>query len=121
MAYIVPTATEFKDRFPAFVAVEDHMCELALDEASHQVDEKLWTEFNFRLGIMLYAAHLLTLDGFGSSNDAKMVGFQLIRSGSLTLQRDTNANAGTSDLRSTGFGRRFSNLVRENFPGVLVV
>lgn len=120
MAYDVPTASELKNRFPAFEAVEDNLVDMAIGEATRKVDAT-WPEGDFSMGIMLYAAHILTLDGLGTTQDAKLVGFSLVRSGQLTLQRQDAGSAVYGDLSQTGFGRRFKTLVRCNFPGIIVI
>lgn len=127
MPYEAPTAANLKARFPAFAAVADEAIVMAITEASGRVD-RTWPETDFQPAILLYAAHVLTLDGLGTGAEAEMAragasGFQSMKSGSLSLDRGDgfSVTAGGSDLAQTGYGRRFLEMVRRNFPPVLVV
>lgn len=117
MAYTPPSPADFKARFPRFAAVNDAVIQQGLDEAARYVD-KSWPEADFALGRMLYAAHVLTTDGFGEGTEAQLnaegVGdFQSIKLGSLSLTRfskDAKAmtgNAFLDQLQSTTYGQRF--------------
>lgn len=116
----VPTVEEFKNRFRSFDAVEDNLYNLIIEEAKRNVGTT-WDEKDYTMALMLYVAHLLTLDGFGTSNEAKTIGFQSIRSGSLSLTRATGKAADAGSLYATSFGARYMALLRTNFPAVLVV
>ena len=74
---------------------------------------------------MLYAAHLLTLDGLGTGAEAAMaaaaaLGFQSMQSGSLQLTARTRTRRGKSVLDETTYGRRFAALLKVNQPAVLL-
>lgn len=122
MAYVAPEPDDLRARFHSFVGTSDVAIEGALLEAGAKVGE-MWSDADRRLATLLYAAHLLTLDGFGCGAESEAAaagasGFKVMRSGSLTLER---FDAPTSNLRSTTYGQRFSDLVRINFPAVAVV
>ncbi|WP_343711904.1 DUF4054 domain-containing protein [Inquilinus sp.] len=128
MAWNPPTPADLKARFPAFAAVSDSVVQGALDEAALQVDETWVSEADFRLGRLLLAAHILTLDGLGTGAEAEAaaagaMGFKRMKSGRLELERFSAADAGGdgSVLGSTSYGRRFLELLRRNFPAVAVV
>lgn len=99
----------------------------ALAEAATRVGTS-WTAGDYPLGILLYAAHVLTLDGLGTGAEAALaaagaLGFQSMRTGSLQLERDAapdSRSAGRSDLERTTYGRRFLALLRVNQPAVFV-
>ena len=97
----------------------------ALAEAATRVDTS-WTPGDYPLGVMLYAAHVLTLDGFGTGAEAALaaagaLGFQIMRSGSLHLERERRHRHGAAPLlEQTTYGRRFLALLRVNQPAVLV-
>lgn len=115
------TPAELKARFPGFAAVADAVLQTALDEAALQVGDDWASAADIRLGRLLLAAHILTLDGQGSGAEAAAVaagGFRRMRSGTLELER---SDAGPGALDSTGFGRRFLELMRRNVPAVAVV
>jgi Protein of unknown function (DUF4054) len=121
-----PTAADLTDRFPAFAAVPSATLNAALAEAATRVDST-WTAGDYPLGVMLYAAHVLTLDGLGTGAEAALsaagaLGFQTMRSGSLQLERaaPTSAEGRPSSLEETTYGRRFLTLLRVNQPAVLV-
>lgn len=130
MAWTAPTPADVKARFPAFAAVPDAAIQGALDEAALQVDETWVSEADFRLGRMLLAAHILTLDGLGTGAESEAAangasGFKRMKSGQFEVERFDTAGTvpGGSDgvLGTTSYGRRFLELQRRNFPAVLVV
>lgn len=125
MAATSPTATDLVARFPTFAAVPTAAVTTALAEAGTRVDAR-WTAGDASLGLMLYAAHILTLDGQGTSAEAALaaagaLGISTFRAGSLALERRpvTGADAGNL-LTETTYGRRFLALLRVNQPAVLV-
>lgn len=130
MAYTWPTPTSFKARFPSFAAVDDDIVQTALDEAHAYVDEK-WPESQYALGAMLYAAHVLTLDGHGTGTEAEMgkaglLAFDRLKSGQLEVSKGvvsggSGNNAAVNVLQSTSYGKRYLALVNQLFAAVLVV
>lgn len=129
MAWTPPTASEFKARFPAFASVDDDVVNVALAEAGLQVDETWVSEADFKLGINLLTAHLLTMDGHGAGAEAESaaagaLGFKTMKSGNLTLERFSASEAGSGSrdtLSLTSYGKRFLDLRKRNIPGVAVV
>lgn len=118
MAYTAPTAADLKSRFPAFAAVADATINDALADAARMVDET-WTEGDFAAARMLYAAHLMTMDGLGKTTEAKLQGFSKLSIGPLSIERGTQPGA-PGELNSTSFGRRFIEMRRRNRGGPLV-
>lgn len=121
-----PTPDDLKTRFPVFAAIADAVLQAALDEAALQVGDNWITEADIRLGRLLLAAHILTLDGQGGGPEAAVIaagGFRRIRSGALELERFDPAglDADPGTLGSTGYGRRFRELMQRNIPAVAVV
>jgi hypothetical protein len=115
MSYTAPTAADLKARFPAFSTVSDDLVTSALDDAARRVDET-WTEGDFAMARMLYACHVMALDGLGSGREAKLLGFKRIKVGSLELERGGDGSV-AGDLSSTTYGNRFIGLARVNFAG----
>lgn len=116
------TPADLRARFPGFAAVDDATVRTALDEAALQVGADWTSAPDARLGRLLLAAHILTLDGQGSGAEAAAAaagGFSRMRSGALELER--TAEAGPGALDSTGYGRRFLELMQRNVPAVTVV
>jgi hypothetical protein len=115
MSYTAPTAADLKARFPAFSTVDDGVVTSALADAARKVDET-WAEGDFAMARMLYAAHVMTLDGLGTSREAKLLGFKRIKVGTLELERGADGSVG-GGLSSTTYGMRFAELARLNFGG----
>lgn len=127
MAWAPPTPIGFKARFPVFAAAPDDAVQGALDEAALRVDETWVSEADFRLGRMLYAAHILILDGLGAGAESEAAaagaaGFKVMKSGTLTLERFDSGGAGQggSILSTTSYGQRFLELQRMNIPAIAV-
>lgn len=117
MAWTAPTTTELKARFPRFEAGTEPQLQGAIDEAL-LITGPNWPDAERTLGTMLYAAHVLTLDGVGTGTEAQLnaegVGdFQSIKLGSLSLSRfskDASSSRGSAvldDLMKSTFGQRF--------------
>ena len=125
MSFVPPVAADLVTRFPTFAAVPEAVLTAALGEAAARVDTT-WTEGDYALGIMLYAAHILTLDGQGTSAEAALgaagaLGFGTLQSGSLSLTRRPPPNGQQGGiLAETTYGRRFLALLRVNQPAVLL-
>lgn len=120
-----PAAADLVARFPTFAAVPTASIASALGEAAIRVDTT-WTAGDYPMGVMLYAAHLMTMDGLGTGAEAALgaagaLGFASLRAGGLSLERRGNAgdDAG-SLLAETTYGRRFLALLRVNQPSVYV-
>lgn len=119
MSYTAPTAADLKARFPAFAAVADATVTAALTDATRQVDES-WIEGDFATGRILYACHLMTMDGLGATTEAKLSGFTSLSIGPLKLDRASTAGVSAGQLESTSFGVRFKELRRANCGGARV-
>jgi hypothetical protein len=120
MAYVAPTPAELKSRYPAFANVDDAVVQSALDEAARQVDES-WTEGDFATAQMLYACHVMTMNGvLSGAGGIQLASFRSIRSGALTLERGTVNGDDGSWLSGSEYGRRFLTLRRQNKGGMRV-
>jgi hypothetical protein len=127
MAYTLPTPAEIKARFPAFAGVDNSVIQSVLtDEVPLYVGQNWINQANYTQGAMLYTAHALTLDGFGTGSEAiaagkGLLGYQSITSGRLSLTRfskDGTSNVGSLSL--TSYGQRFIEIRRINAPGPVV-
>lgn len=123
MVQSVPTSTDLTTRFPAFSGVDPVVLGRVLAEAAARIDTT-WTAGDYPLGVMLYTAHVLTLDGLGTGAEAAMaaagaLGFESMQSGSLQLARAAGQE-GRSALEQTTYGRRFLALLKVNKPAVFV-
>lgn len=124
MAYTAPTADDLRTRFPTFASLGDTPVDAALADAALVVDDTWLSQADFTSGRLLYAAHILTLDGFGTGAEAQMaqagaLGFDIMKSGSLTLQKSRAAveEKYSSILDQTTFGKRFKEILRRNRGG----
>lgn len=118
---IPPSSNEFKARFPRFAAVDDGVVTDALDRASTQVDET-WATYDRDEGMLLYAAHQLTLDGQGTGTEAELNaqgagGLRIMKSGSLTIERFDRGAASGGAYETTSYGTRFLTLLKLNRGG----
>jgi len=127
MAYTKPTPTEFKARYPAFASVDGSLIQWVLDnEVPLAVGDNWPSQAYYTQGAMLYTAHALTLEGFGTSAEAKaaasgQLGYQSIRSGSLSLTRfNRDGSSKSGSLSLTSYGQRFLELVSSLFGGPIV-
>lgn len=125
MAFTAPSAADLKTRFPAFTSVGDSIVDIALGEAALRVDDTWSSQDNFTLGQLLYAAHVLTLDGHGTGAEAKLasgglLGYSKFKSGALEVERMKGEQSGMSMLDRTTYGQRFKELQSLNVSGPLV-
>lgn len=127
MAYTPITPADFKGRYPSFAAVSDLVIQGIIDgEVLLYVDGSWPSQATYTQGAMLYTAHALTLDGFGTGAEAQMASkglgqFQSIRSGALSVSRFAKEAGGIETaLGQTSYGQRFLELVRKLFSGPMV-
>lgn len=125
MPYVSPTASDLKTRFPAFNGVDNGIVTSALGEAARMVDQT-WTEGDFALAQMLYACHVMTLDGQGATAEAGVLadlppGMKRVKAGGSEMERFGSVSSGgdsdASGLLATSFGQRFARLLRLNMGG----
>lgn len=129
MSYTAPVAAEFKARFPKFDTVADATIDAFISEALGWVSDEWVTQDDYTMGAMLYAAHLLTLDGFGSGAESELasaglLGFKSITSGKLSVSRDTGVEGGnmaSETVTQTQYGRRYAELRLRNISGARII
>lgn len=128
-----PTAAEFKDRYPAFSAVGDAIVDDVMAEASSRVGAS-WIEADKRPAMMAYAAHALTLEGWGSPSvsvgeasmqvagevDQIRVGDVHASFGGKT-RAEVSMTARDDLLAETAYGRRFIEIRKRNSIGVMII
>lgn len=129
MPYVPPTIADLKLRFPSFAGVADSVLQGALDEAANRVDTT-WREEDFQPAQLLYAAHVLTIDGQGTGREAKFsalgaAGISQIKISSLSVSmrkdgEDSSSTKTKSTLYGSSYGKRFLDIMRVNFPAVAV-
>ena len=119
---MTPTPAALKARFPAFAAVPDGTVAVALAEAEARVDTT-WAASDRDPARMLYAAHLLTLDGFGGPEGdlGGALDLRALRSGTLQIERHPPDDTLPGTLGRSSYGRRFHEVLMRNGPGIAVV
>lgn len=129
----VPTASDFKTRYPEFTGVADATVTAVIGEASPMVDDD-WHEPDQKPAIMAFTAHLLTMEGYPTRTanvEAPLkasVGREMVsrKVGDVTTQyaQTTSASSSTSlssSLSLTPYGRRFAQLLKLNAPAIGLV
>ncbi|MDF2114801.1 DUF4054 domain-containing protein [Roseiarcaceae bacterium H3SJ34-1] len=133
MPVVTPTAAAFKLRYPSFTNVDDALIYLVIAEASGAVSEG-WAIADQQPGILAYAAHLLTLDGYGGiavepgDGNVDVAGpVSAVEVGDVKTTfstqgrvRYTLRNAAEGSLADTVYGRRYLDLRRRNVAAVVV-
>jgi len=131
------SAADLAARYPAFADIDPVLVALVLDEARSAVADT-WIEADQKPALLAYAAHILTLDGYGGGSsrtvtigeeavavsgpvesaelgDAK-IKFASVESGTAEVG---SANAG--GFAATVYGRHYFELLCRSNPGVLAV
>lgn len=127
MAYVTPTHTTFKVRYPEFVPVSDALVDLVLAESISQVGES-WFEQDRARAQMLLTAHTLTIEGEparsqGAGGSAGVGSIKRDKVGDV----ETEFNSLASEVSTYGiyaastYGREYFMIMRKNFPAVMVV
>jgi len=134
MALAVPTAAEFKARYPAFANVGDALVALVITEATAFVHEG-WIAAHQKPAIMCATAHLLAAEGYGgpaaatgSSYGALAGPIREVQVGDVKTSfsdraagQSSQASTDAGGFAATQYGRQFLKYVRINAPGVMVV
>lgn len=127
MAYEVPDALDFKQRFPAFGCVADATITAAIAETGSFVDET-WMEEDYATAILYLAAHFLYQEGALAGSEAGGPGMtsgpvRRVKVGDVETEfaAPAQGSSGDQDLMSTVWGKRFLDLRKRNVPAVLVI
>ena len=126
MAYVIPTAIQFKARHSKFTAVDDVLVTSMLAEAARTVTIA-WAEDDYADGIMYLAAHLMVEEGLiavagGSTSAPNVTGpVKKMKADEVSVEFDTPGARLKSQLAgiygSTIYGRRFIELAMRNGYG----
>lgn len=123
MPYTEPTVDDFKTRFPEIDA-EDDQIQIAIDDAADMVDET-WLEKDFQKAILFLAAHYVTINApeeAGAIGDEQSIASESFGPISVSYQKtEAGASSPGTTFGTTGYGRRYLELLKLNFPGILVV
>ena len=134
MPVTVPTAAMFKARYPAFASVPDETIGIVLGEGAAAVSDQ-WMASDIQPAILAFAAHLLSLDGYGGVS-VTAGGENIDVAGPISSIQVGDVKTSFSDqsrvqfsfkdgadggLSETPYGRRFLELRRRNVIGALTV
>ena len=123
MSYDVPTVADFRARFPSFATTSDEEIQIAIDDASDMVDET-WLEKDFQKAILFLAAHYLTISSAevaGAIGDEQTIASESFGPISVSYAKTETGSGNGSSFATTGYGRRYLELLGLNFPAILVV
>lgn len=129
MAYIEPTPTTFKARFPEFVSVSDALVQLVLTDAIAQVGDT-WVERDRARAQMLLAAHILTMEGEPgrTASGQGAAGTGMVRRRKVgdvetefAIPGATVGGFAATGYAATIYGQQFAALMRMNFAGPIAV
>ena len=108
--------------FSQFADADEYLIALLLAEAMTQVDDS-WLEQDYQNAVMYLTAHLLVTEtAAGSGTGGGTSGIIASESfGPLSRSYHIDTTAITDEgLEGTLYGRRYRELRRKNFPGVVV-
>lgn len=116
------TAAVIKTKFPEFADQDDTFIEFSIEEAQRNVDDT-WLAKDKMLALTYMACHYLAI----AVNRANAVNTQMVQSESIGEISVTYAHVqeptikDPSDLTTTPYGVRYLELVKLNFPAVMVI
>ena len=129
MAYVIPTADDFKTRFPKFAGVNGDTINAAIAEAATQVDQT-WTETGYNQAILYLTAHMLVMEGVdGAPGGATGGGVGPLKSRSIGDASESYGGASSGGggystneaLRATSYGQSYLRLLRQNQPPIALI
>lgn len=148
MPYDVPTAAEFKARFPEFISVVDQIVMTFISAAANEIEPSQWIEKYYKTAIIYLAAHFMWLyqqqllvqsqgtggsGGGGAGSDIQTflsdmrwedfeVSFGSTSTGKSGSSSWLQASGGASPLYGkTMYGQLYIELRRRNLPTVLLI
>jgi|GEM_PF-3828682 len=125
MGYDVPGPGHLIARYPAFASVPTGTIATWIADARRIVTDA-WDQEDYAPGILSLAAHLMALQGLGTSGQVggvSLAGLTSFKSGTFSLSR--SEAAASESLRdgygSTVYGREFAAMLRRNVGGIHLV
>ncbi|CTQ67134.1 DUF4054 domain-containing protein [Roseibium alexandrii] len=132
----MPTAAEFKTRFPEFSPVSDALVDMILAETDAAVGTN-WLERDRPVAVNLLTAHNLSMEGEPERSKAIAEGRSVsnAQSGPVSAMKvgdvsvtyegrsksDQKSETVADEYRKTSYGARYLELMRKNFTGPLIV
>lgn len=129
MAYVTPTPTSFKARYPEFAPVSDALIQLMINDAVGEVGET-WVEKDRARTQMILVAHWLTMEGEPgrTASGQGSAGTGLVKRrkvGDVETEFATpggsSGGSAASGYMLTAYGQEYLAIMRRNFPAVAVV
>lgn len=119
-----PSAMNMKFKFPEFVSADNATIEFALEEGQLACKSTQWVDnTNKNLAIMYYAAHLLQVSIMrAQSGSGQVISSEATPDLKITYAVPQQPDMSKPiDFTMTIYGVRFLELVRNNFPAIVVV
>jgi len=120
---IVPTAVNFKMKFPEFANIPDASVEFAIEEACRWVDDT-WLVNDQTLAILYLAAHMLMVSIMrAQSATGQVISSERMGEISVTYlatQLPTQSRF-SSDLLTTLYGTRYLEMAHVNIPAIAII
>lgn len=122
MPYTVPTAAQFKQRYPAFADTDDTLIDTVLADASRSVGTD-WMEADYQPATMALAAHTLSREGAVTSGTGSAAGPVTSMSfDGMSVSFASLSGAGSaSELGTTIYGQTYLRFLRANVPGAFTL
>lgn len=122
MPYTAPTNAEFIAAYPEFSDTDDTLVTNALARGGRNVDTT-WFEDDYQTGLMLYAAHLLTVSEVAADTGGQGGNIVSESLGPINVSYDRSAavSSDPSGLGTTSYGQQYYNLLKMNRGGPRVV
>lgn len=119
------TPADFKIRYPEFDSVLDARVQFMLDDAALEVSEARWGTLNEK-GVMLLAAHLLSIDQDNNDSDDDSGGEGNLASKSIgdvsySFSKATSESSSDDWYLSTSYGSEYLRLKKRVGMGVVAV
>lgn len=118
----IPTASSIKLKFPEFAELDDSVIEFAIEEARLDVGSN-WT-VGYNIALVQLTAHFIAAAQQASEDaagDSGEIASESIGRMSISYKATSAANAVSSDLSSTTYGKRFIELRDRNFGGPEII
>lgn len=118
---ILPDANSIRTRFPEFAEVDGAAIGFAIEEAARSVDDT-WVEADRLLAVSMLTAHILSVASASSGTDGRDVVSETIGPISVTYAQVAAASVtAKSNTQTTSYGKRYGQLLKRNFGGIIVI
>ena len=127
MSWVLPTPAEVKAAYATLADIPDASVDAVLPLVGESIPKDLPSQIIYTEAAILYAAHELTLRGFGTGAEADLArsgstNMQSVSDGAVSFsQKSQAAGDDGSAMSVTSFGRRYSALIAKHVIPILVI